>query len=105
MAKFFGKVGFSKTIETAPGVFEDLIDPREYYGDIERQGRRWENSENINDDLVVNNYVSVLADDFAYENIGDMKWVEFLGSKWKIKSVEMEYPRIKITLGGVWNGE
>lgn len=105
MAKFFGKIGFSKTTETAPGVFEDLIDPREYYGDIERQGRRWENSENINDDLVVNNYVSVLADDFAYENIGNMKWVEFLGSKWKIKSVEMEYPRIKITLGGVWNGE
>lgn len=105
MAKFFGKIGFSKTIETAPGVFEDLIDPREYYGDIERQGRRWENSESINDDLVVNNYVSVLADDFAYENIGNMKWVEFLGSKWKIKSVEMEYPRIKITLGGVWNGE
>lgn len=105
MAKFFGKIGFSKTIETASGVFEDSIDPREYYGDIERQGRRWENSENINDDLVVNNYVSVLADDFAYENIGNMKWVEFLGSKWKIKSVEMEYPRIKITLGGVWNGE
>lgn len=105
MAKFFGKIGFSKTIETAPGVFEDLVDPREYYGDVERQGRRWENSESINDDLVVNNYVSVLADDFAYENIGNMKWVEFLGSKWKIKSVEMEYPRIKITLGGVWNGE
>ena len=105
MAKFFGKIGFSKTIETVPGVFEDSIDLREYYGDIERQGRRWENSENINDDLVVNNYVSVLADDFAYENIGNMKWVEFLGSKWKIKSVEMEYPRIKITLGGVWNGE
>lgn len=105
MAKFFGKIGFSKTIETAPGVFEDLIDPREYYGDIERQGRRWENSESINDDLVVNNYVSVLADDFAYENVGNMKWVEFLGGKWKIKSVEMGYPRIKITLGGVWNGE
>lgn len=105
MTKFFGKIGFSQTIETAPGVFEDSVESREYYGDVERQGRRWENSESINDDLVVNNYVSVLADDFAYENIGNMKWVEFLGSKWKIKSVEIEYPRIKITLGGVWNGE
>lgn len=105
MTKFFGEIGFSQTTETAPGVFTDSIEPREYYGDIERQGRRWENSETVNDDLIINNYISVLADDFAYENVGNMKWVSALGSKWKIKSVEMAYPRIKLTLGGVWNGE
>ena len=97
MTKFFGEIGFSSTLETSPGVYTDTIMPREYYGDIERQGRRWENGENINDDLIVNNYVSILADDFAMSNVGNMKWVSILGSKWKIQSVEMAYPRIKLT--------
>lgn len=105
MTKFFGEIGFTETKETAPGVYTNSVTPIPYYGDIERQGRRWEQGESINDDLVVNNYVSILADDFAVENMGNMVWVEFLGSKWKIRSVEMEYPRIKLTLGGVWNDE
>lgn len=105
MAKFFGEIGFLKTIESSPGVFIDSIEPKEYYGDLERQGRRWENGENVNDDLLINNYISVVADAFAYENTGAMKWVSINGTKWKIKSVEIEYPRIKLTLGGVWNGE
>ena len=105
MAKFYGEIGFSETVETAPGVYVDQIVPHPYYGDIERQGRRWEQGESINDDLVVNNYISIVADDFVHKNAGKMKWVSFFGSKWKIRSVEMEYPRIKLTLGGVWNGD
>ena len=104
MAKFFGEIGFSSTVETSPGVWEDTIIPREYYGDVVREGRRWEKGESINDNLIVNNYISVLADTFAYENYQYMKWVSFMNAKWKIASVEIEYPRIKLTLGGVWNG-
>ena len=104
MAKFFGNIGFSTTVETSPGVYSDDIVPREYYGDILREGRRWEKGTDENDDLIVNNYVSIVADAFAYENYQAMKWVEIVGAKWKISSVEIEYPRIKITLGGVWNG-
>lgn len=105
MAKFFGEIGFSSTVETSPGVFTDTIQTREYCGDFERQGRRWENGESINDDLIINNYISILSDDFAYNNIGNMKWVKIGDAKWKIQSVEIAYPRIKLTLGGVWNGE
>lgn len=105
MTKFSGEIGFLETKETSPGVYTEAIVPRRYYGDIERQGRRWEKGENINDDIVVNNYISVVADDFIKENAGMMRWVSFLGSKWKIQSVEMDYPRVKLTLGGVWNGQ
>lgn len=104
MAKFFGEIGFSSTVETSPGVWEDVIIPHEYYGDVVREGRRWEKGESINDNLIVNNYISVLADTFAYENYQHMKWVSFMNAKWKIASVEIEYPRMKLTLGGVWNG-
>lgn len=104
MAKFSGKIGFIVTEETEPGVFEPREIVREYYGDVIREGRRWEKGESVNDDLVVNNYTSIVADSFAYENYQAMKWVEVLGAKWRIQGVEVEYPRIKLTLGGIWNG-
>lgn len=105
MARFFGNIGFSKAVETAPGIWtDDEIVPFKYKGDVIRVGRRWEKGEGLNDDLIVNNYVSVIADSFMLENLHAMKWVEFSGSKWKVASVEVEYPRIKITLGGLWNG-
>lgn len=105
MTRFCGKIGFSVTVETEPGVWaDDQTVPRQYYGDITRIGRRWEKGEGLNDDLIVNNYISVIADEFMTQNLESMKWVEISGSKWKIASVELEYPRVKITLGGVWNG-
>ena len=105
MAKFFGEIGFAKTENSGKGIYENTIVSREYYGDIEREGRRWENSESINDDLIINNYISIVADNFAVENMGQMVWVAISGTKWKIRSVELAYPRIKLTLGGTWNEE
>ena len=104
MAKFFGLIGFSKLVETSPGVWQPEEEARPYYGDLVREGRRWENAQKINDDFVINNYVSIVADTFAYENYSIMKWVEVYNTKWEIQSAEIEYPRIKLTLGGVWNG-
>lgn len=105
MARFCGQIGFSTTEKTAPGVWTDQETvPHLYRGDLIRAGRRWEKGESLNDDLIVNNYVSVVADDFLLDNLYAMKWVECLGAKWKVSSVELEYPRVKITLGGVWNG-
>lgn len=104
MAKFFGNIGFSLTVEEPRGVWIDSETEREYYGDLLREGRRWEKSNSINDDLIVNNYISIVCDSFLNENYQAIKWVEINGSKWKVVSVELEYPRIKLTLGGVWNG-
>lgn len=106
MAKFSGLIGFVGTREDPPnsGIWEEFSDARQYYGDILRQGRHWEHGDSRNDDLTVNNYISIIADDFAKQNFQFIKWVEILGVKWRISSVEIEYPRIKLTLGGVWNG-
>ena len=32
-----------------------------------------------------------------------MRYVEFMGAKWKISSVEVQYPRLILTVGGVYN--
>lgn len=105
MSKYFGKIGFGVTEETKPGVYEPQIIPKEYYGDIVRNSRRLENGGKVNDDLNINMTLSIVADPFAYQNFHQLKYVEYMGAKWKATSVEPQYPRLTITLGGVYNGE
>lgn len=105
MAKFFGAIGYAVTSETAPGVYEEQIIEREYFGDVNRNIRKLENSEYLNDDINVSNEISIVSDPFANENFYSMRYAEFMGTKWKITSVEVKYPRLILTLGGVYNGQ
>ena len=105
MAKFFGKIAYSMTKETAPGVWTPIETIREYYGDINRNSRNWNNSESINDNLQLSNEISIVADNFAYENFNAIKWVEWSGAKWRINGVDIAYPRLILRLGGVYNAE
>lgn len=105
MAKWFGKVGYSETVETAPGVWTSQETTHEYFGDVIRNTTRWAgNSDSTNDDLTVNCQISIVADPFAINKFHSMKWIEFMGAKWKITSVEPQPPRLILTLGGVYNG-
>lgn len=105
MAKWFGKIGYSETVETEPGVWSPNDTVHEYYGDVIRSSTRWSvNSESTNDDLTVNCQISIISDPFAVEKFYSMKWIEFMGTKWKITNVEPQYPRLILTLGGVYNG-
>lgn len=106
MAKFFGKLGFMETVETSPGVWEEIIVVREYYGDILQITRRWDNaSDKENDNVNINNKFSIIADSFAYEHIPNLRYIEWYGIKWKVKTVEVEYPRLTVYIGGVYNGD
>lgn len=105
MAKFYGVIGYAETVETSPGVFNEIVENRNYFGDLISNNSRWSSSsETTNDDLTINNRISILADPYAYQNFHSMKYVEFMGTKWKINSVEVQYPRLILTIGGVYNG-
>lgn len=105
MNKWFGKVGYSETVETAPGIWMPEETVREYYGDVVRNNTRWTaNSESTNDNLTVNCQISIVADQFATNKFYSMKWIEFMGVKWKVTSVEPQPPRLVLTLGDVYNG-
>ena len=104
MTRFYGKVGFVETVETDTGVFSEKETIRFYRGDLNREGRRWDNSSTVNDEFVITNYISIIADAFAYENFSAMRWVEWLGKKWKINSAEVNSPRITLTIAGLYNG-
>lgn len=104
MAKWFGKVGYAETIETKPGVWKEEITVREYFGDLTRNTRRLQSSGNLNDNITIANEISIVADPFAYQNFHSMRYVELMGTKWKISNVEVQYPRLILTLGDVYNG-
>lgn len=105
MAKFAGKIGFSKACETSPGIWTENIIEKPYYGDIRKNNRRWEsNSNTTNDDILLQNTFSVIGNAYAYENCSAMRYIEYMGTKWKITNIEIEYPRLILTVGGIYNG-
>jgi hypothetical protein len=103
MAKFYGPIGFSDTVETAPGIWEEKIIEHSYFGDIIRNTSRYQQSGGVNDNIVINNSISIVADPYATTNFQKMRYVEFLGAKWKISNVEVQYPRLILTIGGEYN--
>ncbi len=111
MAKWYGKVGFIVSKETTQpgsrlgtGVWVDKTVERNYYGDFSRNIRRLSGPSKINDDLAINNELSIIADPFAYENFHAIRYVEYMGTKWKVSSVEVQYPRLTLWFGEVYNG-
>lgn len=105
MDKYYGKVGYGPVqIETAPDVWEDSIVEREYYGDVRKNAMSQRPSESVNDDLAVNVIISIVSDPYAYSNFHKIRYIEWMGSKWKISSALIKSPRIELTLGGLYNG-
>jgi hypothetical protein len=105
MAKWYGKIGYAETVETAPGVWKEQFTEREYYGDVIRNARNLQNSGQVNDNIDIANEFSILADPFAYQNFHSMRYIEFMGALWKITKVDVQYPRLTLTVGGVYNGK
>ena len=104
MAKFYGKIGYAETTETTPGVWEEVITERDYYGDVIKLTRRWQSTDQLNDNLEVNNIISILADPYATKHFHAMRYVTWMSASWKITSVEVQRPRLLLTIGGVYNG-
>lgn len=103
MAKFYGVIGYAETVETKPGVWRPKIIEKEYFGDLTRNTHRYESTGQVNDNLNIANEISIVADPYARQNFHSMRYVEFMGAKWKITSVEVQYPRLILTIGGVYN--
>lgn len=101
--KFYGVIGYAVTGEIRPGVWGETITKRNYYGDLVRNTRQFQSSETLNDNLNISNEISIVADPYARENFHSMRYVEFMGAKWKISNVEVQYPRLILTVGGVYN--
>ena len=104
MAKFCGVIGFAVSEETAPGVWANKITEREYRGDVIRNNRALQTTDQVNDSINITDQISIMPDDFAMANSYAMRYVVYLGAKWKILNVSAPRPRLTLTLGGLFNG-
>lgn len=103
--KYYGKIGFAVTEEVKPGVWQEQIVEKDYYGDVEKMTKRYENSQNLNDNININNVFSILSDPFANDNFQNMRYISWMGTNWKITGIEVQFPRFVLTVGGVYNGK
>jgi len=104
MAKFYGEIGYGESVETAPGVWEDVVTEYSYYGDVLRNTRQLSDGENLNSNINVSNSISIVADAYANEHFFAIRYVKWAGTLWKITDVEVKSPRLILKLGGVYNG-
>lgn len=104
MAKFTGLVGYVTQEESVPGVWSPVEIPKKMKGDIIRQSSSSQNDSKVNSDVTLSHRVSLLGDAYTFNNYFSLKWIELNGHKWEIASVELQRPRIIVTLGGLWNG-
>ena len=104
MAKYYGKIGFVKEVEKSPGVIIQDKTERLYKGNIIHNRRRYETSDKINDDVNINVSISIISDSYAIDNIYAIKYVSWMNNLWKVTDIDIERPRITLTLGGLYNG-
>lgn len=105
MAKYYGAIGYAETVEIKPGIWKEQITERMYSGDLLRNSRRFQSADKLNDDINISNELSIVADPYANQNFHLMRYAEFMGTKWKITDIEVQYPRLRLTLGGEYNGQ
>ena len=104
MSKFYGPIGYITQKEISPGVWDEVVVEKSYRGDILQDTRRWQVSEHKNDNLTISNQLSIIADPFLYENSSTIRYVSWLGVRWKVTNIEIQRPRLILTLGEVYNG-
>ena len=106
MAKFYGAIGYAKSVETKPGVWKEQITERNYSGELVRNTRRLQSTGQVNDSINISNEISIVSDPFADINFYSMRYIVFQGAKWKITSVDASNrPRLILTIGGLYNGK
>ena len=103
MAKFYGEVGYAVLTESAPGVWVEEIKEHLYYGDLVRDTRQMNASDSLNDSITISNSFSIVADPFANANFHSMRYISYLGTKWRINNVEVQRPRLILSVGGIFN--
>lgn len=103
MAKYYGIVGYSYEEETRPGVWTNCIEQKTIYGDVIKNVKRTENQGQVNDNITVNIQISFIADPYAMDNFHKIKYATYMGSKWKVTSVDVSFPRLILNLGDIYH--
>ncbi len=106
MSRFFGPIGFVIMIEEPEdsGIWVEIPKEKNYRGEISKNSRRWDNGDQLNKNLNINNTISIVADPYISNHLMEIRYIKWLGSYWEINSVDVQTPRLVLSIGGVYNG-
>lgn len=104
MARFFGEIGYGVSVESVPGMWQDVITEKAYYGDVIRNTKQNQEGQSVNNDISVSNSISIVADEYAGEHFLAIRYIRWLGVLWTVSSVEVQHPRLVLRLGAKYNG-
>lgn len=104
MAKFHGSIGYAVGKRVEDVYIEEIVE-RHCVGDIQRLSRLLQSSGDVIDNINLSNEISIVADPFARDNFYNMRYLVYKGTKWKISNVEVQYPRLILTLGGIYHAQ
>lgn len=105
MNKYYGNLGFAESVEVRPGVWENQIVEKPYYGDVLRYSKSYNTSDKVVDDISISNQISIVTDPYVMNHFQKLKYLEWLGVKWKVTTIDIQYPRLVLSIGGEYNGE
>jgi hypothetical protein len=104
MRRFYGEIGYAESVETVPGVYDDVITERNYYGDVIRNSRRQDVGQNVNPEMTAGSSISIVADQYVFDNFNTMRYIKWMGVRWLIDEFDVNHPRLILRLGGRYNG-
>lgn len=105
MTRYAGNIGFYSGETNNDGIVTPSYTDHKMRGDTFTVRALRTESQQRQDDLSFSNQLSLLGDQYSFENFSNIVYAEFMGQKWKVTSVEIQYPRMTLTLGGIWNGD
>lgn len=105
MTRFYGLVGYAEMVEIGPGTHQEQFTEYPYFGDLKQDLRKLQPTDNLNDTLILQNLVEIVADKFAYDHYHNIRYVRVNDVNWKVGYVEVRYPRLWIRFGEVYNGQ
>ena len=106
MAKVKCQIGFlEEQVETAPGVYTDVITEKPYKVEIVKVTAKQQEGEHLHKDISLLNTFSIIADAYLRDTLFAMKYIEWMGVRWSISDVDPSTrPRITFRLGVKYNG-
>lgn len=105
MGKYSGMIGFATNVEKEPSIYDDVITEQKYYGDILENNSKFIVSDNLSGDVQITNQFSIVGDSFAFQNYTDIRYLTWKGKRWIVTFVKEQYPRLVLTIGGIYNGQ
>lgn len=103
--RWYGKIGYANSSTDEDGITTEEITEKEYCGDVYRSNHRWDNNNSVNGTVRTSSQISILSDPYIIGNCQNIRYAEYMDNLWCVVDVEIQYPRLLLTLGGVYNGK